>query len=54
MKRTGETWLLIALMPVMFVAILTLALLIGRFFYIAIPVLLIWDYITTKKYGRSL
>ena len=55
-KKTKDEltcWLLVALMPIMFVIILGLALLIGRFFFISIPALLIWDCIDTKKYGKN-
>ena len=52
-KDTKTTWLLVLAMPLMFVIIVGLGILIGRFFFISIPVLLIWDYITTKKYGKN-
>ena len=46
-------WLLVLAMPIMFVVIVGLGFLIGRFFFISIPALLIWDYIDTKKYGKN-
>ncbi len=52
-KDTKTTWLLVLAMPLMGAVVLGLALLIGRFFYISIPLLLIWDYIDTKKYGKN-
>ena len=55
-KKTKDEltcWLLVLATPLIAAAVTGLGFLIGRFFYISIPVLLIWDYIDTKKYGKN-
>ena len=53
MTEKTVIWLLVLAMPIIFVVILGFSFLIGRFFYISIPALLIWDYIDTKKNGKN-